>query len=173
MPPPAVYVAPPQAVEYVPAVTLPPDIERGWRLLSAAEYDQAQLHFGDEALACPQRGAPRVGYALAAAATGDLKAGVKAMRTALFVEPQVLSSIRLDEPLVVLVSDLIARYEFACRDIVVEADGAFMAAGLHFLLGEYEAADDAIRAAIGAGCEDPTTRVLEELIRQTIADTSV
>ena len=87
------------------------DIGLGWLLLAKGEAHKALKTFSVQKRKNPNNSILKVGYALAAAETGDLHKGVSAMRGALRSDPDALHNLSLDEDLQGIVKDLIHRYE--------------------------------------------------------------
>lgn len=142
---------------------------RGWRHLSQGRFSQALYSFARQAAASP--GAePKVGYALSAASLGAVSRGVASMRRALRVDPESLPGINIDEDLQPTVQRLIERYSVTGSRDLHDRDRAFMIASLHYLLRDLDSAHTAIRLAIRAGDERPSTANLERVIEQELVD---
>ncbi|MFQ6017154.1 MAG: hypothetical protein ACE5KF_03070 [Kiloniellaceae bacterium] len=136
----------------------------GWALLADGRYSQALSIFGAEASSRPNAGRPKVGYALSAAAGGDLRRGVWAMRRALRIDPKSIHYMTIDESLRLRVEQLIARYRDNPGRTVHNAEAAFMLASLHYLLGDTNSARTAIDLVVAGGDRNSSTSNLKRLI---------
>ncbi len=126
-------------------------------------YDTDALRvFGDEATRRPTKGAPKIGYALAAALNGDLAKGVRAMRRALRIDPDALHYVRIEEGLRSRIEGLVERYAALERS----RDSNFMLAALHYLLHDLDSAERAIKLVVVAGDGPRGTVNLRDLISQ-------
>lgn len=132
-----------------------------WRLLAAGRYTDAVSAFAYESEQDPELGEPRIGYALAAAARGDLASGVWAMRRACRYEPAALEQIEINEPLRPELQELVRRY---ANSDVGRSDAAFMTATLHLLLGDRPAARRAVQGALQNGDYSQSTRSVQQLL---------
>lgn len=150
---------------YAPALILradrpappPGDDERdAWRLLHDGRHEAAQYRFAAVALAHPDLGRPRAGWALSVALQGDLSDGVFSMRRAVVVDDEALAGIETDAPMQQTLRGLLERYQDPASD-VDRTETLFMCAALHRLLGELETAESAVRAAIEQGDWDRST----------------
>lgn len=89
----------------VAATAAEPDA--GWSLLKRGEARQAVKAFARTATDAPDKGAPKVGYALASATSGDLRQGARAMRRALRVDADALHYLALDQDLERIINTVI------------------------------------------------------------------
>ena len=112
----------------------------GWLQLANGKYLDALNIFSTQARIEPHDGTLRVGYALAAAVTGDLHKGVWAMRSALRIDPESLINLTLDASLERIVKNLIAQYLDDREDTLAIVAKEFMIASLYYLLGDNESA---------------------------------
>lgn len=136
----------------------------GWSLLAEGRYPSAAAAFGQQAQLSPQAGEPKVGYALAAAAAGDLETGLWAMRRACRLDPQSMETIALDANTQPVVEGLVSRYE------VAQTNGApFMQASLHALLRQWEPAQHAINVAVTGGDRQASTVNLKRMLDGRVA----
>ena len=139
------------------------DIRLGWLLLARGEAHRALKTFSVQTRNDPNNSILKVGYALAAAETGDLHKGVSAMRGALRSDPESLHNLKLDEDLQGIVKNLIHRYEDDRYDTsLATAATDFMIASLYYLLGDAESAG----LVLPAQDTDSSTRNLDRLIQQ-------
>jgi hypothetical protein len=136
----------------------------GWSLLSRGQVQAALNIFDREARDHATAGIPKAGYALAAAASGDLVKGVLAMREAFRVDPDTLQYIKLDENLITLVDGLIEKYEYRLKSGNRYPDEAFMVSALNYLKGDFIAAHYALGLALAYGDKSPDLSNLHRLI---------
>lgn len=140
----------------------------GWAQLADGQYTLALSAFAAEATSQPKTGRPKVGYALSAAAAGDLRRGVWAMRRALEIDPDSLHYLTVDESLRPRIEQLITRYQTNPDLTSGIADAAFMLASLHYLLGNANSARGQADLAVAAGDRRSSTVNLERLIDKEI-----
>lgn len=136
----------------------------GWSVLAAGNYSGALADFAVEAESNPTRGVPKVGYALSAAAGGDLGRGVSAMRRAFLIDPHSVEYVVIDDRLRPQVEQLVSRYEQHPES--AGPDSAFMVASLRYLLGDMETARISIAQAAQTGDRSDSARNLKQLIDQ-------
>jgi len=134
----------------------------GWRPLADGRYVQALTVFAGAARRAPGDGAPKVGFALSAAGSGDLGRGVWAMRRALRIDPKALAYIGVDTGVRERIAAIAADYADAGPGSA--PDAAFMAAALNYLLGDLKAAAAALDRAQAGGDGSPSTGNLRDLI---------
>ena len=139
------------------------DNSLGWLLLANGEVDGALKTFALQIRNDPNNSILKVGYALAAAETGDLHKGVSAMRGALRSDPDSLHYLVLEEDLQSIVKNLVLRYEAdSYQTTLTTAASNFMIASLYYLLGDAGSAD----LFLPAQDTDSSTRNLDSLIQQ-------
>lgn len=143
--------------------------ESGWTLLADGRYPQALSTFATEASRRPKEGEQKVGYALSAAASGNLQRGVWAMRRALRIDPDSLHYLILDESLRSRIEQLVIRYKETSDRTISNADASFMLAALHYLLSDTESAQAAIDQALSDDDHRVSTRNLGELLDKSYA----
>lgn len=136
----------------------------GWTRLADGQYTAAIAIFAKVVTSEPKSGRPKVGYALSAAAFGDLRRGVWAMRRAFAIDPDSIHYVTIGESLRPRIVQLIARYRTDRRS----GDAAFMRASLHYLLGDATAARGQADLAVAAGDRRPSTVNLVRLIDKEI-----
>jgi hypothetical protein len=138
----------------------------GWAHLSANQPDlRAAIDaFATEAERFPDRGTPKIGYAITQALTGNEDKAAWAMRQAVLRDPDSLKSVPADGVVANHMRDLVARYENRLADGFSRADDAFMLAALRFMQREYAAANAAITTAQKTGDTDAATFKLADLI---------
>lgn len=95
----------------------------GWESLSHNQPEIAQRIFASEAQNNPDTGIPKVGYAVASAAPGDIDIGVWAMRRAFRIDPDSLHYLSLDQGSLDIINNLIHQYR----------EEAFMSSALNYL----------------------------------------
>jgi len=146
---------------------------RGWSLLAQNRPREALRAFGREAERNPTHGGPKVGYALAAAAAGDLDTGVWAMRRACRIDPHTMEQLHVDAfgPGVEKTVEQLGEHyaEFLKRDDR-DGDTPFMLASLRYLQGEYPQAKEAIETAVARGDTRPSSRNLQQAIAHRVRD---
>jgi hypothetical protein len=161
--PPVVEVVSTQPAGAAPAEPKPTPSEIAWGKLSRGEARAALREFAVLALRSTRSAEPRAGYGLAAAMLSKHETAVWAMRRAIDTDAVALRNLALDERLDGPLRRLAGHYsERAGR--LGAGDGLFMAAALHFLLHEDDAARAAIAAAIERGDTEPTTKALDDLL---------
>ena len=136
----------------------------GWRLLASGDAEAAREQFARAAEFAPGRGEFEVGYALAAAASGDMNQGIWAMRRAFRVDPDGVSELAGDERVVTTAERLLRQYAYALENAAENPDAAFMVAALLYLLNETDQAREAIEKAIAQGDRTPSTENLRLLV---------
>ncbi len=139
---------------------------QGWTLLAQGRPSDALLAFGRQAVNNPAKGGPKVGYALAAASTGDLVRGTWAMRRAMRIDSAALHYITLDDALRPRVAELITRYAPELERSGSSQETAFMLASLHYLNGDTDAARVSISMAIDSGDRSESSTRLKTLIEE-------
>lgn len=136
----------------------------GWSLLSQGQYANALNAFAQEAETHPTDGAPKMGYALASAATGDLERGVWAMRRACRIDPESMHDFTAPEGVDRVVEGLIGTYNGPAESSTPAADSAFMLASLHYLNGDMQSAHEAITQAADLGDRSPSANNLAQVV---------
>ena len=135
----------------------------GWLQLANGEYLDAQNTFATQARIEPNDGTLMLGYALAAAGTGDLHKGVWAMRSALRIEPESLNNLTLDASLEGIVKDLITKYINDRQDTLAIVAREFMIASLYYLLGDNESAGKSLPVEDTDSSTKNLSRLIEHL----------
>ena len=138
----------------------------GWRQLANGEYLEALNIFATQTRFEPNDGTLMVGYALAAAETGDLHMGVWAMRSAFRIDPESLNNLTLDARLEVIVKDLITKYMNDRQDTLAMVAREFMISSLYYLLGDNESAGK----SLPVDDTDSSTKNLSRLIEHLQQD---
>lgn len=139
------------------------DLASGWALLEDGEARKALQVFTDEARSNPDAGMPKVGYALAAAALGDWKRGVWAMRRAARIDADALHYVAIGGELRQVVSRLIEDYGDEQYHRLPTKDAAFMRAALYYLLHEIAFAREALQTRDNRESTRNLSRLIEEL----------
>ncbi len=166
-----------QTVEYVqpsttsvpqPTVYAAPVVTRrdGWQLLGAQDYSKALVAFAAQTNDNNKAGAPKIGYALASAGLGQLDQAVWAMRRAMRVDPDASRDMLIDDTLRESINALIDKYVYSPDLGVSKSDTTFMAASMHWLLGETDQAHAQITRAIDAGDGSEAATNLQRMIDQ-------
>jgi len=126
-------------------------LEAGWSLLEQGRYTSARSAFARAASYERDWGLPKIGYAIALAASGNDSSARHFMRTAFEEDPyaalEVPYSPELDE-LLLLLDD---HYTDRAVRRSSERDSWFMAAAFRLMLGDAEAAADAAFASESVG----------------------
>ncbi|RMH23688.1 MAG: hypothetical protein D6693_11015 [Planctomycetota bacterium] len=135
----------------------------GWTDLALGHERSAFRYFSRAAARAADDGAPKVGYAIAAAMLGDHRRAAWAMRRALTTDPYSLSALRLDERLLGRLDRLAESYADAA-DGAHNYDADFMLAALSELLGDHALARIAIDTAIERGDRSDAARILRDMI---------
>lgn len=142
----------------------------GWKNISQGQSDSALAIFAKEAENNPKAGIPKVGYALAAASSGNLSAGVWAMRRAFRVDPDSLHYLQLDEAGLDLINTIIEKYQYSLNQDDNFLNEAFMVSALNYLKHDYNASDTAVQHAIEKGDESTSVHNLKKLINQQLVN---
>ena len=139
--------------ETVPTGAAVVDSQSGesWSFLTEGRPLAALRAFGTQAQTDPNKGAPKVGYALASAAMGELEQGIWAMRRAFKYDPEGVHYVTLSEDMEPAVRDLIAEYEHLESSSAKDPGPPFMLAALHFLRRDLGSAQTSIDRAYSYG----------------------
>lgn len=116
----------------------------GWDKLTAGNTRHALDIFAVQSQQNLDSGLPRVGFALAAAAEGDLDRGTRAMRKAVSIDPYALNAIPDNEELGPTIDLLSEQYGTSLADRDSDPDNSFMVATLAYLNQDYVTAGDAL-----------------------------
>ncbi|MEL6107860.1 MAG: hypothetical protein AAFU85_17685 [Planctomycetota bacterium] len=76
-------------------------LDRGWSLLASGDDQAALLHFAELANANTTDAESKVGYALSAAAQGDLETSAWAIRRAIDLQPDIIDRLRTERDSVI------------------------------------------------------------------------
>ena len=118
----------------------------------------------------PDAGIPKVGYALASVAAGNLTEGVQSMREAFRVDPDSIHTLYFDEKLLTIIDDLIEQYEYELQQKNKSPDEAFMVSTLHYLKYNYGSAHEAINRAIMDGDKSLSMGELHRLVDEQFSN---
>ena len=141
-------------------------VRRAWDLLSAGRARDARREFAILALNSPQDARPKAGFALATALLGNHETAMWAMRRAMQLDAASLQELTIDQRLARQIRGLIARNDYEqVAGAEPSVDSLFMAAALHYLLRDADAARAAITAAIQRGDTDASTKALMDRLR--------
>ncbi len=149
----------------VHAVREPSMESHSWSLLRSGRTVVALGEFANEAHRHPSHGLPKIGYALATSASGDLDRGSLAMRRAMRIDPNAAHYVVLEEELGYLLDRLVKEYD-AWGRTAAEPDTAFMLVSLHYLRGDIDAAHVALEHLIETGDRSASTAGLRRLVDQ-------
>jgi len=143
------------------------DSNRGgpWQLFAKGRIGDAQKVFTRAEVDDPKDAVAKVGLALTAAESGDLKRGIWAMRRALRVDPQGVRYVPVDRRVGERIHSLIATYRRHADDEYKRLDYAFMLSALYYLVNENQNALEQVQLAIGYGDTSDSTDNLDKLLR--------
>ena len=144
----------------------------GWSLLASGRHPEALRAFASEAASHPKQGIPKLGYALSAAASGNLSQGVWAMRRALRIDPDSLHYVTIDDQLRPLIQRLTQDYQRSLQHNAHDRDAALMLASLHYLLRDAGQANVIVERAIAEGDQTGSVVYLKRLIDRRNAEDS-
>ena len=136
----------------------------GWTYLAQGYFQEAINAFARDIQSFPDAGIPKVGFALASAAAGDLTAGVLAMREAFHVDPDAILYLHPDIKVLAIIDDLVDKYEQELQQDNKRPDEAFMVSALRFLKRDYGSAHQAINRAIRDGDKSSSLGNLHKLV---------
>jgi len=122
-------------------------VHEGWDALSRGNARFALDIFAIQSQENMGSGIPRVGFALAAAANGELDRGARTMRKALSIDPDALNTIQVIDELRLTIDLLTEEYTAAIQNGDPDFDNSFMLATLSYLKQDYAAAGDMIASA--------------------------
>ncbi len=142
------------------------DQTRAWALLASDRPQDALQEFALQAADEPTKGAPKIGYALASAMAGDLAKGAWAMRRALHIDADAMHYVEIDQQLRPRIEQLADEYQEAQDAPTANPDMTFMLAALHYILGNVDAAHDAMRRLVNEGDSSTSARNLRQLIEK-------
>ena len=145
---------------------------RGWSLLAAGQPVNALYEFTMDAERDLTNGVHKVGYSLAAAAAGDLRRGVWAMRWACRVDPSAVRALdlrKIDERLAGTVQQVMNVYQRRVDNGASDPGTPFILASLHYLAGDNEQAREAIQLAQRRGDGTVSARNLDAAISVRLA----
>jgi len=134
---------------------------QGWEELANGSYAAARSIFVAEVQRHPERGIPKVGYSLAAAAGGDLERSSWAMRRAFRIDPWSIKYAEVDDRLRSQIGLLLDRFQARKGET---RDAAFMVAALYYLLGDADSARGAMDWAVQHGDSNLSLQNLGKLI---------
>ena len=142
----------------------------GWTYLAQGNFRAAINVFANDIESYPDAGIPKVGFALASAAAGNLKIGMLSMRKAFRVDPDSIHTLYFDEQLLAIINDLIEEYEYELQKNNKSPDEAFMVSALHYLKYNYGSAHEAINRAITDGDKSPSMGELHRLVDEQFSN---
>ena len=116
----------------------------GWGLLADSKISDASNAFASNINSNFKPGESRVGFALAAAASGNLDLGVEAMKRAFALNSTEVGSLMFDDKLLPMVEDLTREYETRMETVSSKNDDAFMLAAMYQMQGDPEMASMAM-----------------------------
>lgn len=142
----------------------------GWIYLAQGNFQAAINAFAKDIQSFPDAGIPKVGFALASAAAGNLTEGVLAMREAFNVDPDSIRYFYFDEKVLLIIDDLIEKYDYEFQQSNKRPDEAFMVSALHYLKYDYGNAHEAINSAIKHGDKSLSLGKLHRLVDEQFSN---
>jgi tetratricopeptide (TPR) repeat protein len=142
----------------------------GWTYLAQGNFQAAINVFAKDIQSFPDAGIPKVGFALASAAAGNLSKGVLAMREAFNVDPDSIYYFYFDEKVLLIIDDLIEKYDYEFQQNNKRPDEAFMVSALHYLKYDYGNAHEAINRAIKHGDKSLSLGNLHRLVDEQFSN---
>ena len=140
------YQRPVQTVTYAPyrGPVYSYGSHEGWDALTQRNISKAMDIFAVQSQQDLYSGIPRVGFAIATAANGELDRGIRSMRKALRIDPAALDYIRLNDALDELIYFMNEDYKLALQDNEDKVDLSIMISALSYLQQDYATANDTI-----------------------------
>ena len=123
----------------------------GWQFLSQGQSREARYFFGLQAESNPSDGVPKLGYALAAALSGDFNRAEWAMRRAFSISPESLQDVKFSGALRKELYSVMTYYEKRVAAPDNNANDAFMLAALKYIDHDEGIAMEYIEQAIDQG----------------------
>lgn len=144
--------------------TPPPDadpLEAGWLAFAAGDARTAMGFFATEAEADPDRVQPKVGYALSAAALGEIRAAAWSMRRAWGTGPDSIGYFPVGNGMIERLDALSAELRWqASRGALEPGDLWFLIAAVDYLRFKPEESKQAADFALRLGQDHPAMRAL-------------
>lgn len=141
---------------------------KGWELLADSKTADASNAFAENINSNIKPGESRVGYAMAAAASGNLDLGVEAMKRAFAINSSEIGSLMFDEKLLPMVEEVTRKYETRMDTGNSKNDDAFMLAAMYQMQGDPEMASMAFDYVTNANSSSSSTN-LGSLIKTEMA----
>ena len=140
------YQRPARPVTYVPyrGPVISYGSHEGWDALTERNISKAIDIFAVQSQQDLNSGIPKVGFAIAAAANGELDRGIRTMRKAVSIDPAALDYIQLNDELAKMIYFMNEDYKLALQDNEDQVDLSFMIAALSYLQQDYATANDVI-----------------------------
>jgi len=138
-----------------------------WTALALGDAHTARAAFSKLAASHPSDAAPKVGYAIAAALESDDDSAAWAFRRALTIDPFGVDRTPLPAGVVEALESLMYRYRDKAEHARSREDSTqafFLLATVSHLLGDHDAAQEALHALQAAGEDDLATRNLRALV---------
>jgi len=137
------------------------DAELGgaWAELVGGGAEGAAERFAMQAVATPRNGAPKVGFALAKLALGEVQDASWAMRRAFRTDAETLAHVPDHE-------EVRALARLLADGLAERGDEGFLLAALRYLEGDHKRALDGARALVAGGDDSEPTRRLLTLCEQ-------
>ena len=146
--------------------TIPMTNSAGWELLAAGDHGNAVTNFIQEIGKDETAGAPKLGYALAIAASGNLEQGTWALRRAFEIDPEGASDVMLSGKLRSVVEGVTEKYVSNAEEQGVDKDNSYTLATLFMLQGDIEAAEMVVKNSEIAPDSYVATMIVSEMKTQ-------
>jgi hypothetical protein len=118
--------------------------KEGWDSLARGNTRHALDIFAVQSLQDLNSGIPKVGFALAAAANGEMDRGIRAMRKAIRSDPASLNKVIINKNIEPTIESLYEDYKLALQNEEGHSDKSFMVATLSYLKQDYATANNVI-----------------------------
>ena len=105
-------------------------VDQGWSMLASGNNQAALQYFGDRASRNTLAPEPKVGYAFAATAAGDVTTGAWAMRRALALDPNVIRNLHNKETMQGAIAQLAGQLHESLKVNPNQPDAGFVLAAL-------------------------------------------
>ena len=108
-------------------------------------------------------GIPKAGFALAAAASGELDRGARTMRKAIQIDPAALNIIPINNELELTIDLLTEEYESTLQYKQINTDNSFMVAALSYLKQDYATARNMIAVSDHSQSANNLRKMINEM----------
>ena len=132
----------------------------GWEALNNGNHQTAMRIFAIQSQQAPGNGIPKIGFALSAAATGELERGIWSMQKALKYDPYSLTNVSFADESKLLLDDIHSKYQQKSESTSNREYYYFMMATISYLNNDMETA----RKELSLSGDDKSTLNLAKLI---------